>query len=624
METDKSGSLEKPDHCANTAAVQEEKKMKSSGDDEEVVVAEINKEEGDVNHVINIKQEENIRKRPSSTMNKDLTSINHEDQLRSTKAKIGEVKEENERLKQLLSKILNDYQSLQKHFCKVVQEEEEKKPAKLTTAHQKNQEPELVSLSLGRSSSSEPKKEEKKSSNLSDGNEDDELNNKGLSLGLDCKFEPDSSVTVKNNASSENSFDEDPKEEEPTETWSPNKIRKTTITPDDEAMQQNQIKKTRVSVRARCDTPTMNDGCQWRKYGQKIAKGNPCPRAYYRCTASPTCPVRKQVQRCAKDMSVLITTYEGTHNHPLPLSATAMASTTSAAASMIQSRSSTSAQPGSSISAPSSISTSNGLNFSLSQNSRPQQIYFPNSSISTSNSHPTVTLDLTTAPSTTTAQYFNRFSSAPRCLNFSSSPSSTSLDQSNINTLQSLWNPSSYSTYGTVPLNRNYVEKQPTPGNHHVYQPYMHIINSETTPPPNQQSLTESIAAATKMITSNPNFRSALAAAITSFVGNNGGSTTTTTTTTNSNNSNNPGAGEHYSGLNLKLGDHHQSLAFNTLYPSSNSNGIGCASSYLNKSATSLSSQQGSLVLFPGSLPFSSATRSASESPANSRDHNKG
>ena len=65
------------------------------------------------------------------------------------------------------------------------------------------------------------------------------------------------------------------------------------------------------------DIDILDDGYRWRKYGQKVVKGNPNPRSYYKCT-TVGCPVRKHVERASHDLRAVVTTYEGKHNHDVP------------------------------------------------------------------------------------------------------------------------------------------------------------------------------------------------------------------------------------------------------------------------------------------------------------------
>ncbi|KAH9668149.1 WRKY transcription factor WRKY24 [Citrus sinensis] len=77
------------------------------------------------------------------------------------------------------------------------------------------------------------------------------------------------------------------------------------------------VREPRVVVQTTSDIDILDDGYRWRKYGQKVVKGNPNPRSYYKCT-HPGCPVRKHVERASHDLRAVITTYEGKHNHDVP------------------------------------------------------------------------------------------------------------------------------------------------------------------------------------------------------------------------------------------------------------------------------------------------------------------
>ncbi|CAH8363902.1 unnamed protein product [Eruca vesicaria subsp. sativa] len=307
-----------------------------------------------------------------------ITESDKEVELDATKAKLEKVREENEKLKLLLSTVLTDYKSLQMHVSNVIRPQHEASMELDVNSHDDFGVD--ISLRLGRSDVNVSKNVDEIDKISLERVSDDEINEgsdkKRSALGLGFRIQscedPCTDETMKLDYLSKDVKNKNAE----------NKcicLRKDvkSVRSDDqkevlEGHAQPGLKKSRVCVKAPCEDPSINDGCQWRKYGQKTAKTNPLPRAYYRCSMSSNCPVRKQVQRCGEDeTSAYMTTYEGTHDHPLPMEATHMAAGTSAAASLLQSGSS---------------SSSANLSY-----------FFPyhNVSFSTTNSHPTVTLDLT-------------------------------------------------------------------------------------------------------------------------------------------------------------------------------------------------------------------------------------
>ncbi|WOK97284.1 putative WRKY transcription factor 31 [Canna indica] len=396
----------------------------------------------------------------------DGTSQNENDKLAAIQAELERMNEENQKLRGMLSQVNTDYRALEMHLAALMQQRSNKNQAMGEKIEAKSSENDGVIV---------PR----------------QFMDPGPAAAAAADEPSNSSTASPERSSSPHEHIEVGSMDNPEQSWNPNKALITKTSSEAQA-QEATMRKARVSVRARSEAPMITDGCQWRKYGQKMAKGNPCPRAYYRCTMATGCPVRKQVQRCADDRSILITTYEGTHNHPLPPAAMAMASTTSAAASMLLSGSMSSAD---------GLMSSNFLARTILPAACPSSM----ATISASAPFPTVTLDLTQNPNpfqyprplAAPGQFPVAFSGAAAAL--------AALPQAPTSLLP---------VFGQTPFNQSTFSGL-------QMSAAANLPQQKAAQPAMSASLAETVSAATAAITADPNFTAVLAAAIKSVIGGN-------------------------------------------------------------------------------------------------------
>ncbi|CAN7083776.1 unnamed protein product [Brassica oleracea var. botrytis] len=108
--------------------------------------------------------------------------------------------------------------------------------------------------------------------------------------------------------------DDDIADEHEVKPSSPKRSRKY----DEVSNMMTALRTSNVMLRMETEEDQPNDDYRWRKYGQKIVKGNPNPRSYYKCSHKG-CNVKKHVERAADDLRMLLVTYYGKHGHAAPL-----------------------------------------------------------------------------------------------------------------------------------------------------------------------------------------------------------------------------------------------------------------------------------------------------------------
>ncbi|KAK4798093.1 hypothetical protein SAY86_030419 [Trapa natans] len=121
-----------------------------------------------------------------------------------------------------------------------------------------------------------------------------------------CTVDPNSKVAARHNESCSASA--------PHDSNNPSWWRNAAIADKGKMKVRRKLREPRFCFQTRSDIDVLDDGYKWRKYGQKVVKNSLHPRSYYRCTHN-NCRVKKRVERLSEDCRMVITTYEGRHNH---------------------------------------------------------------------------------------------------------------------------------------------------------------------------------------------------------------------------------------------------------------------------------------------------------------------